>query len=104
MYFDFKASNAREQFFTLVKDYRSAKSGPAFRADMKWPCGDIRYIYDVRIADKIAGMFPQDERAGEEARQAFYGLGSADEDMVAFIYDTVVGSIDKFIDDYRAPC
>lgn len=69
MYFDFKASNAREQFFTLVKDYRSARSGPAFQA-MKSPCGDIVYIYDVRIADKIAEMFPLDERAGEEARHS----------------------------------
>lgn len=69
VYFDFKASNAREQFFTLVKDYRSARSGPAFQA-MKSPCGDIVYIYDVRIADKIAEMFPLDERAGEEARHS----------------------------------
>jgi hypothetical protein len=55
VYFDFKASNAREQFFTLVKDYRSARSGPAFQA-MKAPCGDIVSIYDVRIADKIAPL------------------------------------------------
>ncbi|MGE5289432.1 MAG: hypothetical protein ACM3ML_19970 [Micromonosporaceae bacterium] len=96
--FDFRDPNARSRFLDLVQDYRTTKAGPGFR-DMKFSCGDIFTIYDRNISGKIADMFPQDLQAGEEARQAFMDLGSADADMVAFIYDTVVADIDKFVRD-----
>ena len=66
---------------------------------MKFSCGDIWVIYQRNIAGQIAGMFPLDPAAGEEARQAISDLGSADADMVAFIYDTVVTAIDEFVRD-----
>ena len=44
-------------------------------------------------------MFPHDQKTVEEARRVFVDLGNADQDMVAFIYDTVVGDIDNFIAD-----
>ncbi len=96
--FDFRDPNARSRFLELVNDYRSTKAGPGFR-DMKFSCGDIFIIYDRNIAGKIADIFPEDQQAGAEARRAFTDLGSADTDMVAFIYDTVVADIDKFIRD-----
>jgi hypothetical protein len=98
LYFDFRAPDARAQFLNLVQDYRTTKAGPGFR-DMKFSCGDISIIYQQNIEGKILDMFPQDARAAEEARRVFLDLGNADQDMVAFIYDTVVGGIDKFISD-----
>jgi hypothetical protein len=96
--FDFRDANARSQFLDLVKAYRTKKAGPGFR-DMKFNCGDIFTIYDRNISSKIVDIFPQDQRAGDEARIAFINLGSADADMVALIYDTVVADIDNFLRD-----
>jgi hypothetical protein len=98
LYFDFLAPNAREQFLNLVKAYRSTKAGPGFH-DMKYRCGDIRDIYDRDIASKIADMFPADQATADEARSAFVSLGTADGSMVEFIYDMVIGDIDKFVHD-----
>lgn len=98
LYFDFRAPDARGRFLDLVQNYQTTKAGPGFR-DMKFSCGDISIIYQRNIAGKIVEMFPQDEQAVEEARRVFIDLGNADQDMVAFIYDTVVGHIDKFISD-----
>jgi hypothetical protein len=96
--FDFRAPDARGRFLDLVQDYRTTKAGPGFR-DMKFSCGDIGIIYHRNIATKIAEMFPQDRQAGVEAEQAFIALSTADDDMVVFIYDTVVGDIDAFVSD-----
>lgn len=98
LWFDFRDPNARSRFLELVQDYRTTKAGPGFR-DMKFSCGDIWVIYQRDIADQIAGIFPFDPAAGEDARQAFSDLGSADADMVAFIYDAVVTAIDEFVRD-----
>jgi hypothetical protein len=96
--FDFRDSNARAHFFDLVTDYRSTKAGGGFR-DMKFSCGDIYFIYQRNIADKIAGIFPHDREAVEETKRAFTALGDSDADMVAFIWGTVVTGIDGFIRD-----
>lgn len=64
---------------------------------MKWPCGDIRQIYDAQIQPDITDVFVKTDAPKEQIDKldaAFRGLGDADEDMVAFIYDTVVGGID----------
>jgi hypothetical protein len=98
LYFDFRAPDARGRFLELDKDYRTTKAGPGFR-DMKFSCGDISIIYHRNIAGKLAEMFPHDQKTVEEVRRVFIDLGNADQDMVAFIYDTVVGDIDKFIAD-----
>jgi hypothetical protein len=96
LYFDFRAPDARAQFLNLVQDYQTTKAGAGFR-NMKFSCGDISIIYQQNIASKIAEMFPQDEHVAEEARRVFIDLGNADQNMVAFIYDTVIGRIDEFI-------
>lgn len=95
--FDFRASDARERFLSLVAEYRTAKSGTELR-QMKWPCGEIRYIYDTQIRPGMTDMFVQTEVTPEELDAAFTGLGDADDDMVAFIYETVVGGIDDFLE------
>lgn len=98
LYFDFRATDARERFLVLVQDYRTTKVGSGFRG-MKFSCGDLSTIYSRNIEGKLDDMFPQDESTREEARWAFFDLGNADVDMVAFIYDTVISSIDEFIGD-----
>ncbi len=68
LYFDFRAPDARAQFLNLVQDYRTTKAGRGFR-DMKFSCGDIFIIYQQNIEGKIVEMFPQDDRAANEARR-----------------------------------
>jgi hypothetical protein len=94
--FDFRDTNARAHFLDLIMDYRATKAGGGLR-DMKFSCGDIYFIYQRNIADKIAGIFPQDRETGEEAKRAFTALGDSDADMVAFIWGTVVTGIDEFV-------
>ena len=94
--FDFRGPDARGRFLALVKDYRTTKAGPGFR-NMKFNCGDIGLLYQRNIAKEMDTMFPQDPQAASEAERAFNGLSNADDDMVAFIYDTVVGEIDRFV-------
>jgi hypothetical protein len=96
--FDFRGTDARSRFLELIMDYRTAKAGGDFR-DMKFSCGDIYFIYQRNIADKITEMFPSDLDAVEEAKRAFAALGDSDADMVAFIWGTVVTGIDEFIRD-----
>jgi hypothetical protein len=96
--FDFRAPDARGRFLDLVQEYRTTKAGPGFRS-MKFSCGDIGIIYQRNIAIRIAEMFPQDRQAGMDAHEAFLALSNADDDMVAFIYDTVVGALDRFVAD-----
>lgn len=98
--FDFGGDGARSRFLDLVARYRTAKSGPELR-EMKWPCGDIRQIYDTQIRPGITDVFVQAEAPQDQVDRldaAFRGLGDADEDMVAFIYETVVGGIDEFLE------
>lgn len=94
--FDFRRKASRKRFLRLAAKYRTAKSGTELR-QMKWPCGDIRHLYDTEIRPDMTDMFVQAEKIPEELDDAFAGLGDADEDMVAFIYDTVVGGIDDFL-------
>lgn len=94
--FNFRADDARKQFLTLVGEYNTAKTGPELR-QMKWPCGEIRHIYDDHIRPDMTDMFVQSEVPPERLDAAFKGLGYADDDMVAFIYETVVGGIDGFL-------
>lgn len=95
-YFDFRAADARPRFLGLVGEYNTAKTGPDLR-QMKWPCGEIRYIYDTQIRPDLADVFVQTELTPTELDAAFRALGDADDDMVAFIYDTMVGGIDAFL-------
>lgn len=94
--FDFRAKASRKRFLGHVAKFKTAKSGPELR-QMKWPCGDIRHIYDTEIRPDMADMFVQVEATPEELDAAFAGLSDADEDMVAFIYDAVVGGIEDFL-------
>jgi hypothetical protein len=94
--FDFRAPKSRQKFLRLVARYRKAKSGPDLRR-MKWPCHEIRTIYENDIQPSMSEMFVQTEAIPEELDAAFQGLGNADDDMVAFIYETVVGGIDGFL-------
>jgi hypothetical protein len=96
--FDFRQPDARGQFLKVAGDYRTTKSSQGFH-DMKFSCGDIWIIYDRNIAAKLPQMFPDDREAAETARTALLDLTDADNDMVAFIYDTVVAGIDAFVRD-----
>jgi hypothetical protein len=98
LHFDFRAADARSEFLALAKDYRTAKTGGDLRK-MKFDCGEILSIYDNNVAPRIDDMFPHDSEATSRARLAFETLGTADADMVAFIYDTVIGGIDSFLRD-----
>jgi hypothetical protein len=96
--FDFRAPDARGRFLELVGEYRTTRTGPGFES-MKWSCHDIGIIYRRNIETKIPEMFPKDHQAAEEAQRAFNYIINADDDMVAFIYETVVGEIDRFVSD-----
>lgn len=96
LHFDFRPPDARGKFDELAAEYTTAKSGPGFH-EMKFNCGDIRVIYDRNIDAKLPEMFPQDRQAADAARAAFLELGHADNDMVAFIFDTIVSGIDGFV-------
>jgi hypothetical protein len=96
--FDFRAPDARGRFLELAQEYQTTKTGAGFRS-LKFSCGDIGIIYARNIATKIPEMFPQDQQAAEKARRAFTYIIHADDDMVAFIYDTVVPDIDRFVAD-----
>lgn len=98
LYFDFRDPAARTQFLDLVEDYRNTKSGVGFH-DMKFSCGDVFFIYQRNIEGKLAEIFPGDEHACDEAKQAFQRLGDADGRMVGFIYDAVIGGIDDRVRD-----
>lgn len=96
--FDFRVPGARGLFLALIGEYRTARSGGELRA-MKFNCGEVRWIYDNKIAPRIGDLYPHDSRLGDQARLTFEALGNADDDMVAFIYDTVIGGIDAFLHD-----
>ena len=95
-YFDLRAENARTRFLDLAAEYNTAKAGPRLR-EMKWPCGDIRRIYKQHIRPSMSDLLVQTESVSVRLDKAFSELGTADDDMVAFIYDTVVGGIDRFL-------
>jgi hypothetical protein len=94
--FDFRSPTARTDFLQLVAEYRTTKSGQGFHA-MKFPCGEIFDIYERRVAASIDQVFPNDQLAQQDAKSAFDELGNADNDMVAFIYEGVIGDIDAFL-------
>ncbi|MFI7642294.1 hypothetical protein [Nonomuraea sp. NPDC049400] len=98
LYFDFRDADARAKFLELIQDYRGARAGSVFH-NMKWNCGDIWLIYQRHIAGNIDAMFQEDRQSAEEAKHAFDDLSNADEGMVTFIYNTVVGNIEGFIHD-----
>jgi hypothetical protein len=99
--FDFRDPNARSHFLDLVTQYRTAKAGPEFR-NMKFSCGDIYTIFHRRMATALTAMYPDEGEVADEIRHVFTDLSNADRDMVAFIYDTVVGGIDRFVRDAEA--
>ena len=99
--FDFRQADARGQFMNLAGSYATAKSGQAFH-DMKFNCGDSGMIYYRNIDAKVPQMYAEDRKAADAARVAFADLSNADNDMVAFIYDTVVSGIDGLVDRTEA--
>lgn len=91
--FNFNPPDARARFLALVQDYRTAKAGPELQ-EMKFNCGDINSIWH---RGNLNDVLPQDQSAHADAIDTFMRLGSADFDMVNFIYKIIVGSIDKFV-------
>lgn len=94
--FDF-TPDAGGAFRKLVGEYRTTKAGPGFH-DMKFRCGDIWTIYHRNIHSKLPELLPNDNAAANAVRHALDELSNADDDLVAFIYDTVIGGIDHFVD------
>ncbi len=65
---------------------------------MKFSCFDISSIYYRNISLKI-GMWFSNQQKIEEAEGIFNRLTDADEDMVAFVFDIVIGRLDEFVDE-----
>jgi hypothetical protein len=93
--FDFHQVDAGGRFLALAGEYETAKAGGQLR-EMKFHCGEISIIYWNDIYPRLAEMLSGDTRAIGEVDRVFTYLGSADADMVAFIYETVVRGIDGF--------
>ena len=100
LYFDFSRQDRRTAFLDLVKRYRTMKQGPEFRA-LKFRCGDIERIYRDSIGSKLAKWLTDPVKLAE-AHNAFGALGSADGDMVAFVFDEVVRELDTVADAMEA--
>lgn len=95
LYFDFRQEQARTKFLDLVRDYRSMKQGTEFQ-QLKFSCGDISWIYDQNIASKMGGLFSNQAKL-DEASGIFATLSNADDDMVAFVYNYVIGKLDDTV-------
>jgi len=93
-YLDLSDRNATSLAF---QEYRSMKTGPEFQ-QMKFSCFDISSIYYRNISLKI-GMWFSNQQKIEEAEGIFNRLTDADEDMVAFVFDIVIGRLDEFVDE-----
>lgn len=98
LYFDFRAADAQQRFLALTKAYETTKKGPGFHS-MKFPCGEIRQIYEQNIEGRIDEFFGGDTAAAQDARDSFTELGDLDDDMVAFIHEEVIRMIDGFVTD-----
>lgn len=96
--FDFRSIDSRSRFFDLVARYKAAKAGGDMN-EMKFRCGEIEIIYDRALKFRLEELFPDDEAAVERSRSVLRDLTNADKDMVNFIYDSVVSSIDGFVTD-----
>jgi hypothetical protein len=95
LYLDFRAADARSAFLQLVRDYRTAKTGPRFK-ELKYSCGDISLIYGRQIAGNLGGWLGRGAKE-QDAQRVFVELGNADDDMVAFIHDRLTGALDEFV-------
>jgi hypothetical protein len=63
---------------------------------MKFNCGDIHSIWHH---GNLNDVLPKDQSARAKAVDSFTRLGNADFNMVDFIYEIIVGNIDKFVGD-----
>lgn len=95
-YFNFQGPNARAEFLAAASEYKALKSGPQFK-QLKFSCSDIAQIYYRQIASKIGNWFTSQQKE-EEARGIFDQLTNADNAMVEFAQDAILGEIDKFLD------
>jgi hypothetical protein len=94
-YFDFNNPNGRSEFLTAIKEYKNMKNGPEFQ-QLKFSCSDIGGIYYMNIESKIGKWF-SDSHKMEEAKGVFARLTDADADMIAFVFDEVIGRLDAFL-------
>ena len=75
---------------------KSMKSGQEYQL-LKFSCSDIGAIYLKNIEKKI-GEFIENETKRVHVKNIFDSLVHADNDMVAFTYEYVMGKLDKFVD------
>lgn len=94
-YFDFGSPSARSEFLVVINDYNTMKNGPEFQ-QLKFSCNDIANLYYREISSKIGNWFSGRHKR-EEAEGIFNSLADTDQDMVAFIYDKVLGKLEHFI-------
>lgn len=66
---------------------------------MKFRCHELGTIFDKEIKPDLDRIFPGNEAAQREIEQAFSRLRGADDDMVDFIYDQLVATIDGYVAD-----
>lgn len=94
-YFDFGSPSPRSEFLVVINDYNTMKNGPEFQ-QLKFSCNDIANLYYREISSKIGSWFSGRHKR-EEAEGIFNSLADTDQDMVAFIYDKVLGKLEHFI-------
>jgi len=94
-YFDFQDPVARASFLAAVQEYQGLKAGTGFK-QLKFSCSDIAQIYYRSIASKL-GNWLTDQQKLEEAEGIFSKITDADREMVRFVQESVLESIDKFV-------
>jgi hypothetical protein len=93
--FDFRSPSARSEFLDACKEFNKMKTSGELN-NLKFSCHDIRMIYRRDIQQKVGRWFTDPQKL-EAAKGIFEQMGCADEDMVSFIVEKVVGRINAFI-------
>jgi len=99
-FFDFNKQNAKDDFHSLLREYSDMKNSPDFQK-MKISCYDIKRLYGKKIDGTFLKWFKKKERK-EEVAKIFEFLMNADNEMIEFIYETVIKDLEDFIS--KADC
>lgn len=78
-----------------TQEYQALKAGTGFK-QLKFSCSDIAQIYYRNISSKVGGWFT-DQAKKEEAEGVFAQMTDADREMVKFVQESVLQTIDTFV-------
>ncbi len=96
LYFDFNAPTAPSDFLAAAGEYETMKNGPE-RRQLKFNCGDIQGIYQLRLANKIGQWFVGDQSKFKNAERIFNDLSRSDAEMVQFVEEHLLTSLDDVV-------